>query len=300
MILEICKESSPRINTIIKNLLLLLIKWHGTKNNEWLCAAEQIINMIFSIKNSPETLIQYLILNCTKFLIGKIKNTQLIPSDFQEEDPISLNSPIFTQESPTQTQRIDDDFDKSNNIQPEEENLEEKMAQLFFILGHSAIRFLIYFDNIEAYFKKLKNEAETLAQAGKKNMREEELDKISGGVEADIERKIEQLHKIAERYLVHKNLLGQFVPLMRGFVMEIINRKASVRSPVVERSCVLALCKYMTVSHEFCEKHLNLVFALLKCKIDPITKTNIIISIGDLIHRFPNLTEPYTNNLYQK
>ena len=181
-----------------------------------------------------------------------------------------------------------------------EDNFEDKLAQLLFIVGHSAVRFLIHFDNIENYFKRLKNEAETKAQAGKKNMTEEELDKISGGMEADIERKIEQLHKISEKFVIQKNLLGQYVPLMKNLVMEIIHKKASVRNPIVERACILALCKFMTVSSDFCEKNLNLLFALLKCKIDPITKTNVIISIGDLIHRFPNITEPYTSNLYQK
>jgi condensin complex subunit 1 len=254
--------------------------------------------MIFSIKNSPETLVQYFILNCTKFLIGREK---VIPAASTiEEETDTLTNPFLSQNSPINTQLIEDDFDKSHNIQPEQENIEEKLAQLFFIVGHTAIRFLIYFDNIESYFKRLKNEAETVAQSGKKNTREEELDKISGGVEADIERKIEQLHKIADRFIVHKNLLAQYVPLLKSFLLEIIQKKASVRSPILERTCVLAMCKYMTVSHEFCDKNLNLVFALLKCKVDPITKTNVIVSIGDLIHRFPNLTEPYTNNLYQK
>jgi len=170
---------------------------------------------------------------------------------------------------------------------------------LFFLVGQASVRLLIHFDNIENYFKRLKNEAETKAQQGRKNMKDEELDKISGGMEADIDRKIGQLTKISEKFVVQKNLLGFYVPLMKSIVMEIINKKGSVRNPMVERSCVLALCKYMTVSSEFCEKNMNLIFGLLRCKIDAVTKTNIIISIGDLIHRFPIITEPYTQNLYQ-
>jgi len=33
--------------------------------------------------------------------------------------------------------------------------------------------------------------------------------------------------------------------------------------------------------------------------VDSITKTNILISLGDLIQRHPNVTEPYTSNLYE-
>lgn len=283
-------------------MLILIIKWHGTDNTEWYCAAEQIINMIFTLKANPEALIQYLILNCTKFLVdekkGKGSQKHLTPG---KEDSLGYpNSPIMSQASPTYSKGFDEELEKSITMDKNEDNFEDKLAQLLFIVGHSAVRFLIHFDNIENYFKRLKNEAETKAQAGKKNMTEEELDKISGGMEADIERKIEQLHKISEKFVIQKNLLGQYVPLMKNLVMEIIHKKASVRNPIVERACILALCKFMTVSSDFCEKNLNLLFALLKCKIDPITKTNVIISIGDLIHRFPNITEPYTSNLYQK
>lgn len=296
-ILEISKESSPRTNAIIKSLIMLLMKWHGTDNSEWYCACEQIINMIFSLKVNPEPLTQYIILQCSKFLVNKEKHNLLSPG-MDSSQIMYPSSPGLSQGSPAHGK--DDDMEKNKELDKNEDNFEDKLSQLFFVIGHAAVRLLIHFDNIESYFKQMKNEAETKAQAGKKNSREEELEKISGGMEADIERKMDQLHKLSEKFIVQKNLLSNYVPLMKNLVMEIINKKASVRNPLVERSCILALCKFMTVSSEFCEKNLNLLFALLKCKIDPITKTNIIISIGDLIHRFPNTTEPYTSNLYQK
>jgi condensin complex subunit 1 len=67
---------------------------------------------------------------------------------------------------------------------------------------------------------------------------------------------------------------------------------------MLERVAVLSLCKYMCCSEVFCSENLNKLFALLGTKTDPITKTNIIISLGDLIHRYPNITEPYTQALY--
>jgi len=288
LILERTNASAQSINPIIKNLILLTVKWHGTDNTEWYCSTEQLINMIFTIKASPESLIQYLILQCTKFMLEEGGNINY------------PKSPGNSQGLHDRSGRIEEEIGNVSIVEQNEGNFEEKVSQLLFIVGHCSVRFLLHFDQIESYFKNKKAEAETKSSANQRgNSSENELDKISGGVEADIERKIDQMHKIGEKYLVQKNLLSHYVPMMKALVNEIINRKASVRNPVVERACILSLCKYMIVSSDFCEKNLNLLFALLKCKIDPVTKTNIIISIGDLIHRFPNVTEPYTSNLYQ-
>ena len=49
------------------------------------------------------------------------------------------------------------------------------------------------------------------------------------------------------------------------------------------------MCKFMCVSDKYCKEHLSLIFRILNMpKIDPIIKNNIIISMGDLLHRFPN------------
>lgn len=43
-------------------------------------------------------------------------------------------------------------------------------------------------------------------------------------------------------------------------------------------------------------QHLDLVFDLLKSKIDFGVKANIIISVGDLFNRFPNCLNNEDNN----
>ena len=86
---------------------------------------------------------------------------------------------------------------------------------------------------------------------------------------------------------------------MQNIIRDNLSKKS--KNPVLERVVVLSLCKYMTVSKMVCKENLHLLFRLLKSDyIDSITKTNIIISLGDLMHRYPNVTEPYTNLLYEK
>jgi condensin complex subunit 1 len=321
LIIENSNETSTgRVNSMIKSLILLLIKWHGTTQNEWFCACEQIINMIYTLKQNPEALLQYLILQCSKFLSLQNPNGNNfstfpsqnmdsnsnhmeilgVPNENSMPFPVSPSHNHFNNDM-MNTQRLEEELNHA--VQEEgikDANFEDRFTQTIFIIGHVAIKFLLHIDTLESYFKKLKIEAETKSQANQKdNQAECELDQISGGVEADLEHKIEKLHHIGEKFLVFKNLLGYYVPYIKGIVQEIIHKKQSTRNPLVERVVVLTLCKYMCTSSEFCEQNLTMLFGLLKHKIDPITKTNVIISLGDLIHRFPNVTEPYTSNLYQ-
>jgi hypothetical protein len=74
----------------------------------------------------------------------------------------------------------------------------------------------------------------------------------------------------------------------------------------VRECAILALCKYMCVSSSFCEKNLQLLFSLLSSRRredhfegSHRLRANIIIAVGDLAFRFPNLLEPWTKHIYR-
>ena len=67
---------------------------------------------------------------------------------------------------------------------------------------------------------------------------------------------------------------------------------------LLERSAILALCKFMCVSQQICAQNLELLFNILKSKIDFGVKANIIISLGDLFNRFPNILNEKTNEIF--
>lgn len=54
----------------------------------------------------------------------------------------------------------------------------------------------------------------------------------------------------------------------------------------------------MCVSSQICKKNLDLIFNMLESPADPIVKTNILIGIGDLYHRYPNILERYLHLVY--
>ena len=56
----------------------------------------------------------------------------------------------------------------------------------------------------------------------------------------------------------------------------------------------------MCISPEYCQdKFSNLIHIMNKPNISSVIKNNIIIAVGDLLHRFPNIVEPYSKFLYQ-
>jgi len=62
---------------------------------------------------------------------------------------------------------------------------------------------------------------------------------------------------------------------------------------------MLCLIKFMCVSSGVCEKNLELIFHMLEADSDPIIKTNVLIGIGDLYHRYPNIIEKYLPLVYK-
>lgn len=56
----------------------------------------------------------------------------------------------------------------------------------------------------------------------------------------------------------------------------------------------------MCLSSSFCEARFSQLLKLLNSpNINSVVKNNLIISFGDLLHRFPNIIEPYNKYLYQ-
>jgi len=69
---------------------------------------------------------------------------------------------------------------------------------------------------------------------------------------------------------------------------------------ILERSAVLALSKLMCISEDFCKRHIDLLISLLgNQRIDPVIKNNVLITLGDLLHRYPNTIEPFSTMLYR-
>lgn len=54
----------------------------------------------------------------------------------------------------------------------------------------------------------------------------------------------------------------------------------------------------MLVSPSFCADNLRLLFTVLERSPEEVIRSNLVIALGDLNFRFPNLIEPWTPHLY--
>lgn len=291
LILEKSAENHPKLT---RALVKILTDSHGTADTEWFCSAEQIINMIFSFKTDPENLSKVILLKCTGFLYEKKGAEPQTNQINSTENNQNFTNAKITPEKLTQTQlgfetlipaeketneMINEDEDKEKDNEKGLE-FEMRLAQLLFVVGHIAIKYLIYIDNYENELKKLKNEAETKYQANQKDNNTEDLEKIHGGLEAEYEKKIEMLHQISEHHLFQKNLLGSYIPIIKKICQDILNGLRVDVNPILDRAVLMTLCKFMCVSGEFCKENLDMLFKLMNSNIDPTIKNNIIISLG--------------------
>ena len=96
--------------------------------------------------------------------------------------------------------------------------------------------------------------------------KEDDLAQITGGKDAEIEQYVLMLHKIAEENLIQDGLLGKFLDPIRGIAQSAQQRYSGegaqesnqfkVSMPeicILERSAILALCKFMCVSSLICK-----------------------------------------------
>jgi len=74
-----------------------------------------------------------------------------------------------------------------------------------------------------------------------------------------VEQYTSTLQDIAENQLIQEGMLGKFTPILVTFAKESLVRyttpESALRAPhlcILERSAILALCKFMTVSSKIC------------------------------------------------
>ncbi len=113
------------------------------------------------------------------------------------------------------------------------------------------------------------------------------------------------LTEITEKFLIQNGLLGKFFTPILEVSKLACNKYSSSQSAnrappicILERSAVLALCKIMCVSSVICQDNIDLLFSLLRSNIDFGIKANIIISVGDLYNRFPNILNEKTKDIF--
>ncbi|VDL90104.1 unnamed protein product [Schistocephalus solidus] len=92
------------------------------------------------------------------------------------------------------------------------------------------------------------------------------------------------------------HMLARLLPL----VVYVCTHQSKFSDPDLQAAASLALVKFMLVSAVVCERHLQLLFTLAERSPSEVVRANLVVGLGDLARRFPNLIEPWTPNLYAR
>uniref|UniRef100_A0A667WY90 Condensin complex subunit 1 n=1 Tax=Myripristis murdjan TaxID=586833 RepID=A0A667WY90_9TELE len=142
--------------------------------------------------------------------------------------------------------------------------------------------------------EKEKGPSNKTKQAANESAVEEELGLIGASAE---DTEAELIRKICEtELLAEENLLSAFLPLL----VKVCSSPGRYSHPQLTTAACLALSQYMMISPSVCEDHIRLLFTVLERSTLPVVRANAIIALGDLTVRFPNILEPWTQNLYAR
>ncbi len=254
-----------------------------TDSKEWYGVAEQAISAIYALSKHPDTLCSEILRRKTKHIFKKRTSTsnQNSPGDASRAPP---TPPPETQEDPENEQK--------GSV---------ALSQLLFVVGHVAIKQIVHLELCELDFKRRKNEKEknkpAETKSGDKAAKEDadELDLIGGTTEDDF---TEAMTHIRERELLYGNnsLLANFGPL----VSEICSNNITYKDRNLQAAAALCMAKLMCVSSEYCERNLPLLITILERSKDPITRSNVVIALGDMAVCFNHLIDENTDFLYRR
>ena len=93
-----------------------------------------------------------------------------------------------------------------------------------------------------------------------------------------------------------QSLLSLTAPL----VVAINSNPSKYVDGALRAAASLCLAEFMLVSSSFCSQHLQLLFTVLERSPEEVIRSNLVIAIGDLNTRFPNLIEPWTPYVYSR
>lgn len=262
-------------NIFIRLTELLVEGITNEKDFNWIPFAEQAVNVIYSLADTPE-----------KICGGVIKK-------------LAQEVIAFSEKYEDLSQSSGDTNIKCSSL---------LLCRFISICGHIALAQVTHLEvNVFAELKRRQNLKEkkknrrnkqslnksTYTPISAKTNEAEDDTGLMGAVADDAET--EFIRKVCETEILDgRNLLGILCPL----IVSVCRDPSKYAEPDLCAASSLALAKCMMVSSEFCENNMQLLITILERSSEPITRANIIVALGDLATRFPNAVEPWTPRIY--
>ena len=241
--------------------------------------AEQAVSAIYTLSKHPDTLCSDILRRKTQSVFHRDKRTSDSPRE-------SLGNQSGLTTPPLE--------------EPEQQKGSTALSQLLFLVGHIAIKQIVHLELCELDFKRRKAEKEKAKNTSTSRVKpseedHDELDLIGGTTEDDF---TEAMTHIREKELLYgqNSLLSNFGPL----VTEICSNNIAYPSENLQSAATLCMAKLMCVSSEFCEKNLPLLITILERSQNAVTRSNVVIALGDMAVCFNHLIDENTDFLYRR
>ncbi|KIM23633.1 hypothetical protein M408DRAFT_77324 [Serendipita vermifera MAFF 305830] len=263
------------------------------RTKDWFGMAEQAINTIYLLGEQPDVICDEII----KHLATKV---------FNEPQPTSTS---VSEEKPAAAEEESMDVDDSATVNgmstqdPKEKESTDMgdaflLSQLVFVVGHVAIKHIVYLELIERELKRRKDvsaKAKGINASSPGTSKEgEELDQVVGNTEDEIGDLIASVREDEMMYSPD-SLLATFGPM----IAHICLNPAMFKHQVLRTSAALSLSKLMCISSKFCEENLLLLLRMLETSRDPNIRSNIVIALGDIAVCFSTLIDENSDRLYK-
>uniref|UniRef100_A0A7N8WZ66 Condensin complex subunit 1 n=1 Tax=Mastacembelus armatus TaxID=205130 RepID=A0A7N8WZ66_9TELE len=236
----------------------------------WQSFMEQAVRLIYFLAESPDQLCSRLLQRSARLLLDQIAEGAEVTKNTDQMSEVSQ---------------------KSMNC--------VCLAQLLALCGCVAFWQVSHLErSVSAELRRRRGETEEREEKGPSTASESAMEEELGLIGASAEdTEAELIRKICEtELLAEENLLCAFLPLL----VKVCSSPGRYSHPQLTTAACLALSQYMMISPSVCEDNIRLMFTMLERSALPVVRANALIALGDLTVRFPNILEPWTQNLYTR
>ncbi|KAM1432360.1 hypothetical protein TB2_014139 [Malus domestica] len=254
-------------------ILESLVTGFGLPANIWYAAADKAIAAIYAIHPTPETSASNLVKKSLSSVFDFSGGEEL------QDQITSVSAGMLT------TVQVG------------------KLSRYLFVVSHVAMNQLVYIESCLKKVQKQKIWKEKMdSDQNANNTPKENGINTELGLAASEDAVLDTLSEKAEKEIVgggstEKNLIGHCAPFLSKLCR---NFSLMQKYPELQVSAMLALCRFMIIDASFCDANLQLLFTVVESAPSEIVRSNCTISLGDLAVRFPNLLEPWTENMYSR
>ncbi|KAH9836066.1 non-SMC mitotic condensation complex subunit 1-domain-containing protein [Rhodofomes roseus] len=272
---------------------------HPTRSKEWFGMTEQAINTIYALGERPDVICDRIIRNLTR----RAFTAQTRAKTPQPKDPDAMDEDESRDDAEEGANTSQADNSQSNDTQSDESKDNGDafiLSQLLFVVGHVAIKHIVYLELVEREWKRQKHEKEVAEKAAKKGSAanaakdQEELDQVAGNAEDEIGDRIAAIRE-SELLYGPESLLASYGPM----TVHICGSPHRFKNRTLRAAATLAFSKFLCISSKFCDEHHHLLFKILETSRDPNIRSNIAIALGDVAVSFNNIIDENSNELYK-